>query len=322
MEHRIALGFTKILLLMAEVFIVAAKMGVHILTSLMYTVVSPPVRYSLKDKRVLITGSAGGLGSEIALQLVDKGASVILVDKDIEKNQLIYRQVQEKMAALGSTGRVKRYVCDLCHKNEVQDTVNGIIRDMGSVDVIINNAGVLDGELITDVSESAFLKSYQVNVFSHFYLIKAFLPGMIRQDSGHIVTIGSIVGHSPVAQLPAYCSTKAAAGNLLECVAADLDKMGVTGVGTTLVCPGHIDTPMFKNVWIRFPFLTPTLSPEEVAAAVIDGIERRKRVLYLPTRYFWAVILKHVLPTEAYNQLHEFLKTSYGMVSFEGRKIT
>jgi len=144
---------------------------------------------------------------------------------------------------------------------------------------------------------------------------------MIARKSGHIVTIGSIVAQLPIAQTPAYCASKAAAGALLEAVSADLHRMGIKGITTTLVCPGHISSDMFRNVFIRFPFLTPTLSPDIVAQSVLDAMIAKQPVVYLPRRYFFAVALKHFLPTKVYWLLHSFLKTHHGMDTFEGKKL-
>ena len=92
------------------------------------------------------------------------------------------------------------------------------------------------------------------------------IADMIARKSGHIVTVGSVVSQLAVAQLPAYCTSKAAAGALLEAVSTDLHRMGGNrGIYTTLICPGHIDTEMFRNVFIRFPSLTPTWSADRAA---------------------------------------------------------
>ncbi|XP_063720277.1 epidermal retinol dehydrogenase 2-like [Symsagittifera roscoffensis] len=270
----------------------------------------------LKGQKVLLTGSAGGVGSALAEKLVEHGAFLILVDREYERNRLISKQVKSK------GGKCVSYVCDISQRKDVMELIDGIRRDVGTVDMIINNAGVVDGELITDLNENVFLKTFQVNVLSHFWLIKAFLPDMIARKSGHIVTVGSVVSQLAVAQLPAYCTSKAAAGALLEAVSTDLHRMGGNrGIYTTLICPGHIDTEMFRNVFIRFPSLTPTWSADRAAQGIIDAIRRKQPVAYLPRRYFFAVVLKHFLPTKVYWLMHNFLKTHHGMDTFEGKKL-
>ena len=144
---------------------------------------------------------------------------------------------------------------------------------------------------------------------------------MIARKSGHIVTIGSVVGQLPVANMPAYCASKAAAGALLEAVSADLHKMGVKGVTTTLVCPGHLDTAMFRNIFIRFPLLTPSLSAEFLTKLVMEAIQNKRPVVYFPKRYFLAVVCKNFLPTRVYWLMHNFLKTHHGMDTFNGKKL-
>ena len=151
--------------------------------------------------------------------------------------------------------------------------------------------------------------------------MREFCLEMISRKSGHIVTVGSVVGQLHVAQLSSYCASKAAAGALLEALCTDLHRVGKTGIYTTLICPGHVNTEMFQNIFIRFPWLTPTWTAERTADGIIDAILKKKPVAYLPRRYFFAVVLKHFLPTKVYWIMHNFLKTHHGMDDHTGKKL-
>lgn len=115
--------------------------------------------------------------------------------------------------------------------------------------MLFNNAGVLSGRALLDTPDHLIERSFNVNVVAHFWTVKAFLPKMIENNHGHIVTIASMAGHVGIAKLIDYCSSKFAAVGFDEALRLELEVMGIDSVHTTVICPYFIQaTGMFDDV--------------------------------------------------------------------------
>jgi len=164
------------------------------------------------------------------------------------------------------------------------------------VTILINNAGFVSGRLLLDTPDHLIQRTFDVNILAHFWTTKAFLPKMIENNHGHIVTIASMAGHIGVHKLVDYCSSKYAAVGFDESLRVELEKLGVKGVKTTVICPYFIQsTGMFNDVSSRF---FPTLKSTEVADKIIDGIQREKLYVLIPG-YLRLVCLKWIFPWTA-----------------------
>src|SRR5207247_8346795 len=137
--------------------------------------------------------------------------------------------------------------------------------------ILINNAGVVSGKGLLEISEEAIQRTFDVNTLALFWTTRAFLPGMIARDRGHVVTIASAAGIVGTSRLVDYCASKHAAVGFNEALRLELKRQG-NKVVTTVVCPFYISTGMFEGVKTRFPLLLPILEPQKVADRIVDAI--------------------------------------------------
>jgi all-trans-retinol dehydrogenase (NAD+) len=154
-------------------------------------------------------------------------------------------------------------------------------------------------------------------VLALFWTTKAFLPHMIENNRGHVVTIASASGLIGVAKLSDYSSSKWAAIGFDESLRGELRK-AAPGVMTTVVCPFYIDTGMFHGVKSRFSFLLPILKEEKVAERVVSAIQRNKRRLMMPP-VVYTVPLMRLFPVGVFDMLASFLGINASMDEFKGR---
>ncbi|KAI1630997.1 short-chain dehydrogenase [Biscogniauxia mediterranea] len=212
----------------------------------------------LSEEVIVITGGASGLGLLIAEVYGMRGATVAILDK----------ADPESTDARGIT----YYKCDVGDKAQLAAVAAEIERDLGPPTVLINNAAVVTGKKLLDMELEEVEKSLTTNLVSHFYTIKTFLPGMIRNDTGGtIVTVSSVIGHLGAAQLTDYAAAKAGVTALHKSLAAELQEF--PEIKTILVTPGQLSTPLFAGVHTPNRFIAPLVEPIEVAKEIIKAID-------------------------------------------------
>ena len=265
----------------------------------------------LSNARVLITGAASGIGWLMAQRLADLGAQVALWD--INKAGL--KQCQEALVAKGHQSKI--YYCDLSEPDSIRQAIARTQQDFDGIDVLINNAGIVSGKNIEDLSDEDIERTFAVNTLSLFRLTRAWLPGMRERGHGHIVTIASAGGISGTAKLVDYCASKFAAVGFDESLRTELKRRG-SKIQTTVVCPFYINTGMFSGVKTRFPWLLPILEPEDVVSKIIQALQKNKRRVVLPWFVYTAWMTK-ALPVSIYDALMHFFGISKSMDEFTGR---
>ncbi|KAF9161360.1 hypothetical protein DFQ26_004631 [Actinomortierella ambigua] len=212
------------------------------------------------EEVVLITGGASGIGLTLAEALAIRQIEVVVLD------------VKPVETALG----IESYICDVSDPKDIARVAKLIREDVGEPTIIVNNAGIVIGKSIQDLTEQDIRRTMDVNFFSHVWILKEFLPDMLKNDHGHIITISSVMGLMSAPQVADYCASKAAAKAFHESLEAELKYIhNSKGIRTTLVCPGRTATGMFAGVMERFPFWTPVVTPLEVAQAIIHSMEMR-----------------------------------------------
>jgi len=260
------------------------------------------------DKSILITGAASGLGRLMALEMGALDGNMILLDIDPDALEVVKNELVEKDIS------VTTYVCDLSSRQEIYDTASKI----SQVDILINNAGIVTGKYLLDSSDAMIEKTFQVNTLAHFWLVKCFLPGMLKRNYGHIVSIASAGGLAASPKLTDYSSSKFAAFGFDESLRLELRKMG-SQVKTTVVCPYYVDTGMFSGVKTRFNFLLPILKEEYVVKRIVKAIAKGKRRLIMP-RFIYTVFPLRLFPIAIQDGILEFLGINKSMDDFFGRK--
>ncbi|KAK9450337.1 uncharacterized protein V1518DRAFT_413581 [Limtongia smithiae] len=208
---------------------------------------------------VVITGGSSGLGRILCRNLAHKGVRVAILD------------IVEPAERSGG-GIQNFYECDIGDSDQVEETMQRVLEDLGPVSVLINNAGMSKRASIVDTPVEDIKKMIDVNLLSHFYTTKAALPGMIRRGRGYIVTIASALGFQSAIEYAPYCASKAGLIALHESLTAEVPEYG--GIKTLLVVPGQMRTQMFSDIIPPHQFFAPLVEPEDLAAQIILAIER------------------------------------------------
>jgi all-trans-retinol dehydrogenase (NAD+) len=265
----------------------------------------------ITGSRALITGAASGIGRLLAAELGRAGGSLVLWDIDARR----LGEARDELRANGC--EVQSYVCDLTRREDIESVAAKTIEECGPVDILVNNAGIVSGKSLLEISPAEIERTFQVNALALFWTAKAFLPGMLERDRGHIVTIASAAGLAGTSKLTDYCSSKFAAVGFDESLRVELKRQN-SGVVTTVVCPFYTDTGMFDGVQTRFPWLLPILDPQYVVKRTVRAIEKDKRRLVMP-RFVYTGWPSRLLPVDWYDALMAFFGISHSMDDFRGR---
>lgn len=266
-------------------------------------------------RTVLITGGASGLGRLMALGAARRGARVVLWDLDGER----LAPVIDEVRAAGR-GEVRGFACDVSDRAVVRKVAEQTLAEVGGVDVLINNAGVVSGRPLLELSEEKIEQTFAVNALALYWTTKAFLPGMVERGRGHVVTIASAAGLVGVSKQTDYSASKHAAVGFDESLRVELARRH-PGIVTTVVCPYYIDTGMFDGVRTRFPWLLPILDQDDVVEKVLRAIERDRRQVIMPPAVRLLAPLR-VLPPRAFDAVMDLLGVNVSMADFVGRQQT
>jgi all-trans-retinol dehydrogenase (NAD+) len=226
-------------------------------------------------KRVLITGGASGIGLGLARELAGRGAELVLWDINREALDAAVASIRE------AGGRAEGHVCDVSSREAVYEVAGRVKEQLGPVDVLINNAGVVTGKTLLESPDHMIEKTMGVNAMANFWTVKAFLPDMLERDRGHIVTVASAAGLMGVNRLVDYCASKHAAVGFNDALRNELRQRG-SAVRTTVVCPYFIDTQLFTGAKTRYAFLLPLLRQDRVVARMAKAIAKDRTHLIMP----------------------------------------
>jgi len=265
----------------------------------------------LKDKNVLITGGASGIGRQMAFLIAKEGGRIIIWDIDKEK----MKEVEDKIKKAG--GVAYSYYCDLSVRKNIYETAEIVKKKQGTVDVLINNAGIVSGKPFFELSDELIEKAFAVNTLAHFWTVKAFLPDMIKQNSGHIVTISSAGGLIGVNKLSDYCASKFAVFGFDESLRMEF-KSRRLNIKTTVVCPYYINTGMFEGVKTRFPSILPIMDEKEASRKIVESIKKNKPRLFMPPIVYTVPLLR-CLPVCVFDWVASFLGINKSMDEFKGK---
>lgn len=265
-------------------------------------------------KSVVITGAASGIGRLMAIAIADQGGRLALWDID---NAGLER-VRDEINGASASADVVCVQCNLADRESVSHAATQTIAALGTVDVLINNAGVVSGKDLLEVSDEQIELTFAVNTLALFWTTRAFLPAMLERNSGHIVTIASAGGIAGTAKLVDYCSSKFAAVGFDDSLRAEL-KSRKSKVMTTVVCPFYIDTGMFDGVSTRIPWLLPILDPNKSVKKILNAIRGNKRRLIMPWFVYTTYMLR-LAPVWLSDWFLDFFGVSHSMDRFTGRK--
>ncbi|MCP1726501.1 all-trans-retinol dehydrogenase (NAD+) [Natronospira proteinivora] len=264
---------------------------------------------AINNSLVLVTGAASGIGRGLCREMGQRGARVIGVDRD---------EVGLNKLAAEMSGEFHPRVCDLSDVAAIEALAAWVEDTLGPVDILINNAGVVNGTWLDETEGQAIETTFRINALAPIHLTRCLLPGMLAQDRGHVVTVASAAGIVGTARLVDYSASKAAAVGFDDALRMELKHRG-SRVRTTIICPFFIDTGMFEGVQTRWPWLLPILKPDVVIRRTLKTIEKSRTRLIMPWLVYTAWPAR-LLPLAWFDRLMRFLGVSQTMDAFTGRK--
>lgn len=182
---------------------------------------------------------------------------------------------------------------------------------------MINNAAIVNGKPLLELSLDEIERNFQVNLLSHFYMLKAFLPAMVRAGSGTVVTLSSVLGQLGAAHLSDYTAAKSGLTAMHRSLVAELAPY--PDIKTVLVTPGQLSTPLFQGVETPSSFLGPVLEPVDVAKEIIATIDGgSSAVVTLPLYARW-IDWMNVAPVGVQTILRKLSGLDRAMKGFVGR---
>jgi short-subunit dehydrogenase len=226
----------------------------------------------MKDKRIILTGAAGGIGGHLAGLLVDAGARLVLVD-------LNEQALAERWQALGPE-RVHTVGADITAADAHTRIVNETLRHFGGVDILINSAGINPFGAFEQQPAELVRKTIEINTLAPMLLAQAVLPGMVEQGSGQIVNVGSTFGSIGFAWFSAYSASKFALRGFSQSLRREL---AGTGVDVTYVAPRAVKTGInSQQVYDMAKVVRMNIDPPElVARRILDAVRSRRKECYI-----------------------------------------
>jgi len=194
----------------------------------------------LKGKTALITGGSRGIGREIAIKFAKEGANVAFSDLALDENT---ENLEKELAAFGV--KAKGYASDASSFDGSEEMVNEVAKEFGRIDVLVNNAGITRDNLLMRMGEADWDLVIKVNLKSVFNLTKAVQKYMLKQRSGSIINMSSVVGVSGNAGQSNYSASKAGLIGFTKSIAQEL---GSRSIRCNAIAPGFIETKMTEKL--------------------------------------------------------------------------
>ncbi|MEO6885541.1 MAG: SDR family oxidoreductase [Jatrophihabitantaceae bacterium] len=241
---------------------------------------------SLAGRRVLITGAASGIGRATALAAAAKGAELYLTDINAT---LLAQTAGEINAAGGTVGFLK--ALDIADFDQVQDFGIEVDAAGGSMDVVMNIAGVSAWGTVENLEHKHWKSMVDINLMGPIHIIETFVPPMVAAGrGGHIVNVSSAAGLIGMPWHAAYSASKFGLRGVSEVLRFDLRRHGI---GVSLVCPGGVATPLTETIQIagldkqtpqfqklQANFRKRAVTPEQAAASILRGVSRDTYLVY------------------------------------------
>ncbi|MFA5542566.1 MAG: SDR family NAD(P)-dependent oxidoreductase [Bacilli bacterium] len=229
----------------------------------------------LKDKVIVVTGGGNGIGRELVLELLRRESKVAAIDID-------QKGLEQTMELAGNQGKnLSIHRVDLSKKEEVYKLPEEVMKIHNQVDGLINNAGIIQPFIhVNNLEYTKIEQVMNINFYGPLYLIKAFLPELLKRPIAHITNVSSMGGFVPVPGQTIYGASKAALKLLSEGLHSELKD---TNVGVTTVFPGGVATNITKNSGAEMKMKDDKkaskmklLTPQKAAQIIIDATQKEK----------------------------------------------
>lgn len=272
----------------------------------------------LKGKKVIVTGGALGIGLDTCRRLVKEGCEVTIWDLSQKDLDAAAKELK------GMGGKVFPYQCDVADKNRVRELAAQARKDMGQVDILINNAGCVRHGMFWEQPVENAVKIMDVNVNALFYTIHEFLPDMLQRDSGHIVNVSSGVAIASAPGLAAYTTSKWAVWGLTDVLRLEVMAAGKKGVKFTSVHPGNIVTGMFEGFKLNLLgrlMAPPVKNHDIIARGIVEkGLKKQRPLVVIPWQIYNGMILRGLVPNFILARISLMVGLGNCVQNYQGRK--
>lgn len=263
-------------------------------------------------KVIVVTGAGNGIGRAVTLNLISKGAKVFGVDLSEER-------LQETLALTHSES-FKYAALSVAEKDQVEALPSKVIEAFGQVDAIFNVAGIIHPFIkVEQLDYDRIERVMQVNFYGTLYMVKSFIPHLLKRPEGHIVNISSMGGFIPVPGQTIYGASKAAVKLLSEGLHSELQE---TKVGVTVVFPGGVSTNITGNSGVDTSKMmekvansksqVKTLTPDQAAELIVNGMETNQYQVYAGNDSKMLNVFTRISPRRAAKIIAEQLKSLLG----------
>jgi short-subunit dehydrogenase len=266
----------------------------------------------IKGKTILVTGGASGIGLLMGEACLKKGARRLII---WDVNEAAMREAVRKFREQGYAAHA--YRVDVSDANDVASAAYTVEDDLGSVDILFNNAGIVVGKDFCEHTHEDINRTIGINVGGVMHVALQFLPEMMHRKSGHIINISSASGFLPNPKMSVYAASKWAVLGWSESLRLEMERSG-TGVKITTVTPSYINTGMFDGV--KAPFLTPILSPQKIVSQIMEAVESDNILLRSPYIVNYLPVLRGLLPVRLFDRMASAFGVYDSMKKFKGRE--
>ncbi|MWC31043.1 3-ketoacyl-ACP reductase [Paenibacillus sp. MMS18-CY102] len=233
---------------------------------------------TLQNKTAIITGAGKGIGKATAIALAKEGVHLGLLARtstDLEQLQ----------ASLTSEYGINVYIAtaNVSDKAEVDQAIASLVQKLGSIEILINNAGIAQFGTLLDMDPEQWEQIIQTNLMGTYYVTRAALPTMIAQNSGSIINIASTAGERGFATGSAYVASKFAVMGLTESLMQEVRK---SNIRVTALTPSTVNTPLAQNAGLKIGDEDRMMQPEDVADLILAALKLPQRV-FIRTAGIW-----------------------------------
>jgi NAD(P)-dependent dehydrogenase (short-subunit alcohol dehydrogenase family) len=267
---------------------------------------------TLHNKKIVITGAASGIGRDLAAIFAQKGCTILIADV----NDPGSRQTLDLVRNSGGDGEI--FHCDVSKLDDVMKMADHCYEKWGTVDILINNAGVAAAGFMGDIPIEDWEWIVAINFWGVVHGCHAFVPRMKKQGDGYIVNVASAAGIISFPEMSSYNSTKAAVISISETLKCEL---APHGIGVTVLCPTFINTNLFESLrctddfqrmCTRTGFENARVTSRAVAEKTVKAIENNKLYVLPQAGAKLSWIYKRMAPSVYYGSLAFLMRIGLG----------
>ena len=265
-----------------------------------------------KNKKVLITGGASGIGKIMARKSLERGISHLVI-WDINEEGLA--KTKEEFSTFGIL--ISTYKVDVSALDEIKSNAQKVRTEVGKIDILINNAGIVVGKYFHENTHLDIQKTMLINSNALMHIALEFLPEMMKTNSGAICNIASSAGLISNPKMAVYAASKWAVNGWSDSLRLEMEQLK-KNISITTIMPFYINTGMFDGVKSK---LIPILEPEPTAEKIIKAVENKRKILAMPLPYWFIRLSQGLLPLPIFDWVMENIFGVYDtMKYFKGRK--